>query len=366
MGKIMSSTRRDLNYIAERPRRIIIKLVAQLFLSLLLLQLVAMPVFSREIIDMSGRKVIIPETITRVVGISPPATYLLYAVDPTLIGGLNFPPWDSEKKYMVEDYSNLPVIGGFFGQGRILNTEVLLRVKPDFLLFWAWKDDATNQKFEATMSQFEFPRGTVCLDSIENYPEALLFLGEVLKRKKRAERLYKYAAEAVNEAKSVAADIGDKIKIRVYYAEGIDGLSTEREGSVHAELIPLAGGINVHKSEAMTHCGMEKVSMEQVLLYAPEVILVKEKSFFDRIYDDPRWQSIPAVCEKRVYMIPHTPFNWFDRPPSFMRLLGVKWLLNILYPDSYPIDMVAETRTFYKLFLGVELNKRMALEVLQQ
>ena len=111
--------------------------------------------------------------------------------------------------------------------------------------------------------------------------------------------------------------MGEENRVRVYYAEGTDGLSTERSQSFHAELIPLAGGINVHQGTALDHYGMEKISMEQLLLYDPEVILIKEKSFFDHIFTDPRWQNLRAVKEHRVYLIPFEPFNWFDRPPSY-------------------------------------------------
>jgi iron complex transport system substrate-binding protein len=111
---------------------------------------------------------------------------------------------------------------------------------------------------------------------------------------------------------------------------------------------------------------MEKISMEQLLLYDPEVILVKEKTFFAGMSTDPRWQNIRAVKSGRVYLIPHVPFNWFDRPPSFMRLLGIKWLLNVLHPDRYHIDMVEEARAFYHLFLGVDLSEKDAQEILKR
>jgi iron complex transport system substrate-binding protein len=47
-----------------------------------------------------------------------------------------------------------------------------------------------------------------------------------------------------------------------------------------------------------------------------------------------------------------------------MRLLGIKWLLNVLHPDRYHIDMVEETRAFYHLFLGVDLSEKDAREIL--
>ncbi|MFV0439574.1 MAG: ABC transporter substrate-binding protein [Desulfopila sp.] len=326
--------------------------------------LFAPPGHGREIFDMSGRKVTIPEHITKVFGITPPATYLLYAVNPSVICGLNFPLWESEKKYTIPQYRELPVIGGLVGQSRNLNREVLLQVKPDFLLYWAWNNSAANAKFEASVAGLNFPMVAVRLDSIQDYPDALEFIGDVLGKKERGQLLSQYARETLRQAKDFARRFGDAEKTRVYYAEGPDGLQTERSESLHAELIPLAGGVNVHQGEESDRYGMEKVSMEQVLLYDPEVILAREKSFFTSVYDDPRWQNVRAVRNGQVYLIPHIPFNWFDRPPSYMRLLGIKWLMHTLHPKLYAVDMVAQTKRFYRLFLGVELDDHGAREVL--
>lgn len=111
---------------------------------------------------------------------------------------------------------------------------------------------------------------------------------------------------------------------------------------------------------------MEKISMEQVLLYNPDVILTHERTFYAALPKDRRWQNVHAVKEKRIYLIPTVPFNWFDRPPSFMRLLGLKWLTNSLYPKRYPLDIRAETKKFYRLFLDTELDKRDIQEILSR
>ena len=109
---------------------------------------------------------------------------------------------------------------------------------------------------------------------------------------------------------------------------------------------------------------MDKVTLEQVMLYDPDAILIKEKAFYAEVFSDPRWRRIKAVREKRCFLIPHGPFNWFDRPPSFMRLLGAKWLMSILHPERFPIDMMGETKLFYRLFLGVDLSDKEAKELL--
>jgi iron complex transport system substrate-binding protein len=162
----------------------------------------------------------------------------------------------------------------------------------------------------------------------------------------------------------MASAIPEDEKTTVYYAEGPDGLSTECDKSPHAELIELAGGRNIYQCAPKSDFGMERISIEQVMVANPEVILAQEKDFVANVYRDPRWQSIRAIKNRRVYLIPRSPFNWFDRPPSFMRLLGVKWLANLLYPERYPLDIARETREFYSLFLGVELDDKDLEEVL--
>ncbi|MGI6656766.1 MAG: ABC transporter substrate-binding protein [Desulfobulbus sp.] len=348
----------------HRLRRIFDRVDRAMLGTMLLLLVLALPAQAREIIDMSGRTVTVPETITKVVAVSPPGTYLIYAIDPNLLAGLNFPLWNSEKRYTVPGYHRLPVIGGMAGQGRTLNREVLLQVKPDLILYWPWKSDAVNQQFLDSMAALPFPVVAVRMDSVSEYPKALRFTADLLGREERGITLSRYGQNSVDEARRIVDAIPEAEKVRVYYAEGTDGLSTERANSVHAELIPLAGGVNVHDSAELDHYGMEKISMEQLLLYDPEVILVKEPSFYKTVFTDPRWKNLRAVRQGRVHLIPYEPFNWFDRPPSFMRLLGIKWLLHLLHPDRYPVDMVAETQKFYALFLGVDLNREQAEAVL--
>jgi iron complex transport system substrate-binding protein len=118
-------------------------------------------------------------------------------------------------------------------------------------------------------------------------------------------------------------------------------------------------------SGAVTHgFGMEQVSLEQVMAYDPDVILVKEKSFFDVVYKDPRWKNLRAVRQRRVFQIPYQPFNWFDRPPSFMRLLGAQWVLSVFHPGRVSFDLRTKTRDFYQTFLGVKLDDRQVTEIL--
>jgi len=305
--------------------------------------------------DMAGRKVTVPDSIRKVYAPSPYGSYIMYSIDPSMLAGLNLPIRDEDMKYFPKAVRNLPLIGSIGGQGRTANIEVLLKAKPDLLIMWSASRSAINDKAEETLKKLNTPYVYAVAESLADYPDVYQFLGKVLKKEKRTKQLISYSRKTLNEIKDVVSRIPAKKRPSVYYAEGVDGLSTECDDSIHVELLKLAGDTDVHRCHTSCHKGFEKVSMEQVMLYNPDVIIAQEKVFYDKVFKDPVWRNIKAVREGRVYLIPRHPFNWFDRPPSFMRILGLKWLTHILYPAEYRIDIIKEAREFYRLFLGVEL-----------
>lgn len=146
-------------------------------------------------------------------------------------------------------------------------------------------------------------------------------------------------------------------RVRVYYAESADGLATESDGSFHVDAIRMGGGSIVHHGDLKTHVGMEKVSMEQVLLYNPEVIITTEPQFAAMAYKDARWRTIKAVATHRIYTVPRSPFDWIDRPPSVMRIVGVPWVAYMLYHKQYRADIRKQIREFHRLFMGVGVSE---------
>lgn len=323
------------------------------------------PAQAREVEDMRGRKVTIPDRIDKVFATSPPGTYLVYAIDPHLLVGLNFPLWESEKKLTHPHLRTLPVIGGTVGMGRTINQEILLGAKPDVILIWDWNETAIQAEYEAIFRRMGIPWVFVKADTVWDWPNALAFTGKVLGQEARGRELQAMAREMLGRLKAAVESLPKKNRApTVYYAEGADGLSTEGRGSFHTELIEVVGARNVHQGKVLAGYGMEHVSLEQVMGYAPDVILVKERAFWDTLFKDPRWKELRAVREHRVFLIPHEPFNWFDRPPSFMRLLGAEWLFSVLYPGRAVVDLAMQTKAFYRTFLGVAIDQRQAAEIL--
>ncbi len=337
---------------------------AGLFLSLLLMQfLIAAPALARQVVDMAGRRVELPETLERVYVASPPGNHLACAIDPSLLVGLTLPIKERDRKFLPNHLWELPVIGGFYGQGHTPNLEVLLKARPQLVI--CWQKNAAAIKFDTFLQRFNIPVAYFTLERLQDYPANIRLMGQLLGRSQRSEKLAVYAEQTLQEILPRVKTIPEDQRVRVYYAEGADGLSTDGRGTWHAELIDLAGGFNVHPGDVNNLYGMEKVSLEQVLLYRPEVILVQDPTFYQRIFTSPQWRNVPAVKNRRVYLIPRTPFNWFDRPPSFMRLLGLKWVAQTLYPQQFGINMQQEMQDFYRLFMQVDISLEDTRHILQ-
>ncbi|HMA65554.1 MAG TPA: ABC transporter substrate-binding protein, partial [Chitinispirillaceae bacterium] len=146
-------------------------------------------------------------------------------------------------------------------------------------------------------------------------------------------------------------------RLRVYYAEGLDGLETDSKGSLHSELLDITGGINVAGIQKTSGFGRVSVSIEQLMVWNPELIIVgvdqgiaHGDQNFEIITSRDIWKNILAVKKNQVYKIPSVPFGWFDRPPSVNRIIGLLWLVNLLYPDASGIDIRYETKKFYSEF----------------
>ncbi len=294
---------------------------------------------------------------SRVFGSSPPMNYLLYALNPQKMIGLNFKAKNANnnatERYLDPYFLSLPVIGSFHGGGASINIETLLAHKPELVLLW--EDDMMAQTVKTQIDRTGVPTLTVPFRSIESMPRSIETVADAIGEHERGKLLGDYARRIIDE---INATVSTEKKARYYYAEGLDGLSTECDASFHVVAMNFAGGENVHKCRQSNLLGLEKISFETLLAYDPDVIIVQSAVVYSDLLADELWQSLRAVKEGRIYMVPVTPFNWIDRPPSFMRILGIQWLASLFHPNAYRIDLDARTKAFYELFLHVTLTPK--------
>jgi len=311
---------------------------------------------TRTVTDMCGRDVVIPAEIKTVLATNPPITDATFMISPDVLIGMNS---DFNKtKYMSDRYKSLPNVGGQQA-GNTLNYETFLSMKPDVILFAYTPGINPNTKIEE-LEQKLYPIPVVAISDatdVLTYTPEIEFLGKLFGKEDQASDLIRTYNEIFQKVNSTVNNIPADQRVRVYYAEGPDGLKTDPAGTACAQLITICGGENVATVPPKGQGGMSPVSMESVASWNPEVILAGDNTFYKSVYSDPNWQNIDAVKNKRVYLIPNQPFGWIDRPPGINRIVGIPWLAKALYPDLFKdLDVESYVKKFYSSFFHYDLT----------
>jgi iron complex transport system substrate-binding protein len=300
----------------------------------------------REMLDDAGRFVVVPEQVERVYAAGPPASVLVFAINPDKLIGWTRGFRPDEAQFLAPRYAALPELGRLTGRGNTANVEVLLRARPDLVV----DVGATAPVFAELAVRVQQQTGLpyLLLDGrFEAIPETLRALGHALDDVATANRLAEYCEQALREVAARVAQVPADKRPRAYYGRGPQGLQTALGGSINAQVMEFLGARNV---AGAARGGLAVVSLEQVLAWNPEVIFTNDPNFYREVWRDARWGAVAALRAKRVYLAPHLPFGWFDFPPGANRIIGLYWAGKILYPELFPEDLRAKTAEFYRLF----------------
>jgi iron complex transport system substrate-binding protein len=309
----------------------------------------------RMVTDSAGRQVAVPDRIERVFAAGPPAMVLLYVLAPDKMIGWPRAPYADAMDYIAPEYRDLPEVGRLTGRGDTVNLEILLQSKPDLTFDFGSVRDTYVSLAERVQAQTGIPY--LLIDgTFANTPAAVRLLGEVLGVEERAEQIAAYAETTFKQIDAIFAEVPQEGRPRVYLARGPGGLETALEGSINTEIIERVGGINVASDPSGARRGLVQVPIEQVVVWNPDTVITWDRNFYEGVWKDFYWESVDAVAAERVYLSPTAPFGWIDRPPSVNRIIGLRWLAGLFYPDQVNQDLREVMRSFYDLFYHVDLT----------
>lgn len=329
---------------------------------------------TRVITDMTGRNVTVPTVINRVLTTGPVEMELVYMLAPQKLAGLSFSyngaPSTGEAfpPFVPANMSGLPIVGGWFGTQKG-NFETFIGDRPDIILD-AQEDNAISV---ATLQQDFGSIPVVELnptwaDNVTTYGATITFLGNLLGVQAQAQRLLTYYDNAMTYVKNITSQIPASQRTKVYYAEGSDGLSTDPVGSMHTQLMAFCGGVNVANVTLLQGYGMTSVSPEQILLWNPSIIIIgrgSQASLYQTVMSNSTWSGIAAVQNKKVYVRPDNPFSWYDGPPGPMQIVGMYWMIHLLYPTQTDgLSLTGQVETFYSEFVHYNLNSTQVASLL--
>ena len=314
------------------------------------------PQKTRVIVDMYGRKVTVPDPINRVLCDGPVEAELVYMIAPDKLAGL-VSSYDGDPPLVPNQYLNLPVVGGWYG-AEVGNYETFMSYKPDIILEGQIANLPERQEKFGGIPVVGDNTGS---DLLLNYQASITFLGNLLDAQASAAALNAYYAQAMQYVNGVVSKIPENDRVRVYYAEGTDGLNTDPVGSFHNNLIAFCGGVNVaNQIPALPGVGMSQVSLENVLQWNPDMIILGRATppgLYQTIMTDPIWGQLKAIQNKQVFVRPDNPFSIFDGPPGPAQILGMYWMVHILYPaQTADLDLPAKFEEFYSEFFHYNLT----------
>jgi iron complex transport system substrate-binding protein len=303
---------------------------------------------AQTVTDAAGRSVPVPAKVARVFPAGPPAAIVLYTLAPDLLIGWPRANRAEECVYMLPEICTRPEVGRITGRGNTANLETVLALKPDLIL----DVGSTSATFVSLAERVQEQTGIpyALLDGrFAGIAGTYRTLGALIGRAEAAEKLARYGEDTLKTILGRIAPVAAGERPKVYFARGPKGLATGLGGSINVETIELLARNVAGKTQG----GLANVSIEQVLVWNPDVIVTIDQEFAGSVRSDRSWAAVKAVRDNRVHLSPKMPFGWVDFPPSVNRLIGLWWLAKMLYPERFPEDLPTLTQDFYTRFYHV-------------
>ncbi len=260
------------------------------------------------------------QNIHKVLSAGKVSDVILVSLAPTKMVGFSHSFPKSTMAFLPTSTHNLFVIGGLYGRGAMITMEKIIALRPDVMIdigsVGASYVDTVSRVYDKTHVPVVLVDG-----NFADTPKQILTVAKYVGEIKKGEALASYAQRILDISKNATQINGVRT---VYYARGIDGLEAAVATSIHNEVLNWVGLKNVVNVENQK--STVRVSLEQLYKWQPDIIVTQDPSAYQHIQTSPLWQSLKAVQNKNVYLVPSKPFGWLGQPPSVNRLLGALWL----------------------------------------
>lgn len=232
--------------------------------------------------------------------------------------------------------------------------EQIAPLKPDVVLTKSVNANRVGKPLE----QLNIPVLYVDLETPEQYTRDLMTLGQLFGNSERAKMIAAYYQAQVDRVSVKTKNLKETDKPRallLQYAEkgGTIAFSIPPVEWMQTVLVEMAGGRAVWKQNANAS-GWSVVNLEQIAAWNPEVVFIvyygnDPKGAIAHIKADPKWQSLKAVKENKIYGFPGDYYTW-DQPDTRWGL-GLLWLATKIHPTLFSdVNIQQELTRFYALY----------------
>lgn len=315
---------------------------------------------SRVITDMKGNKVVVPRDLTRVALLGGPTGQIAYilGVQDRLCAITGSIATSELINIFDPSIAKRPVVRTVSGS---VNIEELIKSNAQLVIGGDTDGEIVRGKTDIPVAYFDDSTG----DRLEEIKRELMFYASVFEAEDRAEIYNNYLDSIIALVKERTSSIPENERKVIYNGYNSSHLVTLGGDTFMQERIELAGCINASKEVGTSrkqeglHSGLGEVSMELVLKWNPDIIVIDMGSLND-LKKDSRWNSINAVKNGKVYTQPAGAFIW-DRPTAEAAVLHPLWMAKTAYPEKFKdISFRDEVKRFYKKVFGFNLTEKHA------
>ena len=318
----------------------------------------------RTIVDMRGDEIRVPDPLERVALFGGPTgqvAYLMGARDKICA----FSKAMKASDLLAELDPSIKTVPAPRGTAGNINLETMIMANPQLVVAGDPDGSIVSRKTGLPVAYLESDMG----GGQKMLKEEIRFYARVFDAQARGERYIDYLDRITGLIRSRVADINPADRKVVFHGYGPDHLVTLGGDTFIKERIEIAGCINATdmvgskgKQEGL-HFGLAEISMEQVLMWNPDLLVIDSGSP-QSLFKDARWATVKAVQQKQVFFQPVGIFI-LDRPTAEAAVLHPLWLAKMAYPDRFEdVDLVAEVMHFYNTLMGLKVTQEQAGKIL--
>ena len=243
-----------------------------------------------------------------------------------------------------------------------VNVEELLKANPDVV--FVQPATSTGKGDIDALKNSGLPCLVVTYSNIKEQMYAIDMIGKAIGAEDQAKRYNAYYQQCIDRVQARVKNIHPAQRLRVFHSVN-EATRTDTKDSLPADWIPLAGAVSVSGDQPLKLIDdAYYASLEQILLWDPDVIMANESGVADYIMHNKQWAPLSAVINHRVYQMPNGVSRW-GRPGSVETPLGLLWAAKTLYPDLFQdLDLSAETKQFYQDYFHYSLSDQMVTQIL--
>ena len=252
--------------------------------------------------------------------------------------------------------------------GTDINLEELMKLEPELVIYSASQPKQGEQLREAGFNAVAVAVNKWEYNAIETLNQWIALFSEIFPENDKSQLVAEYSDNIYKMVQERVAQIPEEERERVFFLFKYSDTEMQTSGEnffgqFWAEAV---GAVNV--AEEIKTDNQVSVNMEQVYAWNPSTIFISNftaaqpDDLYTNAVGNYDWSAIEAVQKEKVFKMPLGMYRSYT--PGVDTPVTLLWFAKTTYPELFEdVDMVQETKKYYKDVFGVDLTDAQAASI---